>query len=106
MTYQPSKSPLLKYYKTLGGNALGRWIFSKAVCTAAPYFWWIPVGMNVAYLKMAKTDRRVERRPYWRGGGLAGRQASGASAGASDGTKQAPVTSLPSRPTKSQRSSS
>ena len=116
MTYQPSKSPLLKYYQTLGGNALGRWVFSKAVCTAAPYFWtirptftqlapghtevvfkrrwlvqnhlqtvhaiamcnaaelvggacldvslhaglrWIPVGMNVAYLKMAKTDLRA-----------------------------------------------
>ena len=116
MPYKPSKSPSLKYWKLLGGSALGRWVVSKMVCFIAPYFAtikplltdlrpgrvevvfkkkrrvhnhiktvhaiamcnaaelagglcidaslssefrWIPVGMKVQYLKMAKTDLRA-----------------------------------------------
>jgi acyl-coenzyme A thioesterase PaaI-like protein len=113
MTYKPSASPVLKMWKRLGNTAFGRWLVSKAVCFAAPYFStikpvftvlepghvelefkkrravqnhiksvhaiamcnaaelaggtcldvslnrdfrWIPVGMEVAYLKIAKSD--------------------------------------------------
>ena len=116
MSYKPSKSPLLKLWKTFGGSGFGRWLVSKMVCFKAPYFStikpvfttlepgrveiqfkkrrsvlnhintvhaiamcnaaelaggtcldvslnsdfrWIPVGMEVKYLKMAKTDLRA-----------------------------------------------
>lgn len=116
MAYKPSKSPILKYYKKFGGTRFGRWLVSKGICFAAPYFltikpiievlepghmeirlkkrWriqnhiktvhaiamcnaaefvggiclevslhgdmrWLPVGMEVEYIKMAKTDLRV-----------------------------------------------
>ncbi|OUR92150.1 DUF4442 domain-containing protein [Gammaproteobacteria bacterium 42_54_T18] len=116
MTYNPSKSPVLKLWKPLKGSAPGRWLATKAVCFKAPYFlsiqptltrvepghvelefkkrWsvtnhintvhaiamcnaaelagglcldvsldsghrWIPAGMNVQYLKMAKTKLRA-----------------------------------------------
>lgn len=116
MTYKPSNSLLLKVWGKLGGNPVGRWLTSKAVCFAAPYFStikplftvvepghveitmqkrravqnhiktvhaiamcnaaelvggtcleislhgdfrWIPVGMEVKYLKMAKTNLRA-----------------------------------------------
>ncbi|WP_226702726.1 hotdog fold domain-containing protein [Microbulbifer elongatus] len=116
MTYAPSKSPILKLWKTLGVDGFGRWLVSKIVCFNAPYFSsikprftqikpglvevklkkhravqnhiktvhaiamcnaaelaggvcldvslngnfrWIPVGMTVQYLKMAKTDLRA-----------------------------------------------
>ena len=107
---------MLKLWKTMGGNSLGRWFVTKVVCFKAPYFSsikplftkvepgtvelefknrrsvqnhlktvhaiamcnaaelaggicldvslsanfrWIPVGMEVKYLKMAKTDLRA-----------------------------------------------
>lgn len=113
MSYQPSKSPILKLWKYLGKSSAGRWLVSKIVCFMAPYFAsikptfrvltpghvevtfkkrrpvlnhlktvhaiamcnaaelaggtcldvsldanfrWIPVGMEVKYQKMAKTD--------------------------------------------------
>ncbi|MEM7705298.1 MAG: hotdog fold domain-containing protein [Pseudomonadota bacterium] len=116
MAHKPSKSPLLKLWKTFGGNAFGHWLVSRIVCFKAPYFSsikptfrdirpgrvevsfkkrrrvqnhigtvhaiamcnaaelaggtcldvslnsdfrWIPVGMTVHYLKMAKTDLRA-----------------------------------------------
>ena len=116
MAYQPSKSPALKLWKSLGGSAPGRWLFSRLVCFKAPYFGsikpafthlepghtevvfkkrravqnhiqsvhaiamcnaaelaggtcidvslssefrWIPVGMTVEYLKIAKTDLKA-----------------------------------------------
>lgn len=116
MAYKPSKSPLIKLWKTFGGNAFGNWLVSRIVCLKAPYFSsikptftdirpgrvevffkkrrsvqnhintvhaiamcnaaelaggtcldvslnsdfrWIPVGMTVQYLKMAKTDLRA-----------------------------------------------
>lgn len=116
MTYKPSKSPILKLWKTLGTSTFGRWLVSQAVCFKAPYFKsikprfthiepgrveltfkkrravqnhiktvhaiamcnaaelaggtcldvsltagmrWIPVGMQVQYLAMAKTDLRA-----------------------------------------------
>ncbi len=116
MAYKPSKSPLLKLWKSLGGTGVGRWLISRMVCIKAPYFSsikplfievkpgtveiffkkrrsvlnhintvhaiamcnaaelaggscldvsldrdfrWIPVGMEVKYLKMAKTDLRA-----------------------------------------------
>ena len=119
MSYTPSKSPLIKYWKSFGGNGIGRWLVSRMVCFKAPYFGtnkptfteikpghvalefpkrravynhintvhaiamcnaaelaggvcldvsldanfrWIPIGMTVQYLKMAKTDLRAECR--------------------------------------------
>lgn len=116
MAYKPSKSPILKLWKTFGKNNFGKWLVSKIVCLKAPYFSsikprfisiepgrvevairkrrrvhnhiktvhaiamcnaaelaggtcidvslssqfrWIPVGMTVQYLKMAKTDLRI-----------------------------------------------
>lgn len=107
---------MLKLWKAMGGNSLGRWFVTKVVCFKAPYFSsikplftivepgivelelknrrsvqnhlktvhaiamcnaaelaggicldvslsanfrWIPVGMEVKYLKMAKTDLRA-----------------------------------------------
>ena len=115
-TYKPSKSPILKLWKSLGNNSIGQWLVSKIVCFKAPYFSsikpqfikiepgcvevrmkkrrsiqnhiqtihaiamcnaaelaggtcldvsltagmrWIPVGMQVKYLKMAKTDLKI-----------------------------------------------
>jgi acyl-coenzyme A thioesterase PaaI-like protein len=115
-TYKPSKSPVLKLWKTLGKNSFGQWLVSKIVCFKAPYFSsikprfnkiepgcvivtmkkrrsvqnhiktvhaiamcnaaelaggtcldvsltagmrWIPVGMKVQYIKMAKTDLKI-----------------------------------------------
>lgn len=116
MDYQPSRSPMLKMWRSLGGTAPGRWLFSRLVCFKAPYFGsirptfqvlqpghsevtfpnrravrnhlgsvhaiamcnaaelvggtcldislhagfrWIPVGMTVQYLKIARTDLRA-----------------------------------------------
>lgn len=116
MAYKPSKSPVLKLWKSFGGSRFGRWLVSRIVCFKAPYFSsikprftqikaghvevffpkrravqnhintvhaiamcnaaelaggtcldvslnsdfrWIPVGMQVQYLKMAKTDLRA-----------------------------------------------
>ena len=116
MAYKPSKSPILKYSKKLGGSSFGLWLLSKVIAFSAPYFrsirpkftklepghvevffkkrWgvqnhlktihaiamcnaaelaggtclevslhgdmrWIPVGMEVQYLKMAKTHLRA-----------------------------------------------
>ena len=116
MAYKPSKSPLLKLWKTFSNKPLGKWLVSKIICIKAPYFSsikprfvdikpgrvevmmrkrravhnhiktvhaiamcnaaelaggtcldvslsadfrWIPVAMEVKYLKMAKTDLRV-----------------------------------------------
>ena len=115
-SYKPSKSPVLKLWKSLGKNSFGKWMVSKIVCFKAPYFSsikprftniepgcvevsmkkrrsvqnhiqtvhaiamcnaaelaggtcldvsltssmrWIPVGMEVQYLKMAKTDLKI-----------------------------------------------
>lgn len=116
MAYTPSKSPILKLWKTLGKSSFGRWLVAKIVCFNAPYFSsikpgfkqirpghvevllnkrrsvtnhiksvhaiamcnaaelaggicldvslsaqfrWIPVGMQVQYLKIAKTNLRA-----------------------------------------------
>ena len=117
MSYQPSKSPVLKLWNKFGKNSFGRVFVSKMVCLKAPYFStikpkftkiepgfvqvkfknrrqvqnhirtvhaiamcnaaelvggvcldvsldakfrWIPIGMEVKYLKMAKTDLTAE----------------------------------------------
>jgi len=116
MSYQASRSMALNLWGKLGGNPIGRTLFSKAVCFKAPYFAsihpyfhrlepglvevhvkkrrsvtnhintvhaiamcnaaelaagtcldisldaryrWIPVGMEVKYQKMAKTNLRA-----------------------------------------------
>ena len=116
MSYKPSKSPVLKLWKTFGKKPIGRWLVSKIICFKAPYFSsikprfveikpgrveismkkrravhnhiktvhaiamcnaaelaggtcldvslsaglrWIPVAMEVKYLKMAKTDLKI-----------------------------------------------
>ena len=38
MSYQASKSPLLKYWQKYGRTVLGRWFVTKMVCFTAPYF--------------------------------------------------------------------
>ena len=38
MSYQPSKSPLLKHWQKHSGSSFGRWYVTKLVCFTAPYF--------------------------------------------------------------------
>ena len=38
MAYKPSKSPVLKGWSLVGGFSVGRWLVTKAICFAAPYF--------------------------------------------------------------------
>lgn len=117
MSYEPSKSPIMKLWNRFGNHNLGRFLVSKIVCLKAPYFStikpvfiqikpglvrvkfknrrqiqnhiksvhaiamcnaaelvggvcldvsldarfrWIPIGMEVKYLKMAKSDLTAE----------------------------------------------
>lgn len=38
MSYTPSKSLVLKLWKKLGHNNLGKWLVGKIICFKAPYF--------------------------------------------------------------------
>lgn len=62
MQYIPSKSPILKLWKILGGNNLGKWLVSKVICYKAPYFSTIKpllVTVNPGYVELKFKKRRA-----------------------------------------------